>query len=1438
MDYFSLTIFSFTCILILQISQSSVASQSPLETYIVHVDMPANQILTESQDLETWYQSYLPTTLVNSNEESRMVYSYHNVFKGFAAKLTAEEVKDMEKMDGFLSATPQSVYQLHTTHSPSFLGLQKATGLWESSKYGEGIVVCVFDTGIKPDHPSFSDQGMSPPPATWKGECEFNSAACNNKLVGARSFSIGGGTPLDEDGHGTHTAGTAVGNFVSGASVYGLGKGVAAGIAPLAHLAVYKVCTFGCSESDILAGMDKAIDDGCNVLSMSLGAGPRPYYIDNIAIGAYKAMEKGIVVSCSAGNSGPYMATVANEAPWIMTVGASTIDRRFKAIVVLGNKVEFIGESVFQPGDINSSELSLVYPGRNTSISPFCSSSSLNGTDVRKKIVVCLVGGGVSRVGKGRAVKNAGGAAMIIVSSPSYANSTFAEAHVLPAAHVGYADGLKIINYIRSSSTPTASIMFNGTTIGDSRAPVMAAFSSRGPAPISPGLLKPDITAPGMNIVAAWPYSVENITNTKSTFNVLSGTSMSCPHISGVAALLKSVHPDWSPAAIKSAMMTTADVVNLGGNPIEDETFLPADIFATGAGHVNPSRANNPGLIYDLQPEDYIPFLCGLNYTEQQLTSIVQRKVDCSTSIIDTQLNYPSMSVILGSSQQTYTRKVTNVGEASSSYKVYIEQPVGVDVKVNPTTLNFSEGTKTLTYQVTFTRSKSNVKADFAQGSLKWISTKHSSTKHAPSPCNFLVIYTTCSYISIAQQTETGEVKSSLETYIVHVNKPVDQSFESNEESRILHAYRHAISGFAVKLTKEDVKEMEKKDGFISARQQNMYSLKTTHSPSFLGLNMNHGYWQDSNYGEGMIIGLLDTGITSGHPSFGDEDMPPPPSKWKGKCASGIACNNKLIGARNFVNKSEPPIDLYGHGTHTSSTAAGNFVRNANVFGQAKGIASGIAPRAHLAMYKVCLDLCAENVISYSIGGGSKPFSEDSLTIGAFRAAQKGIFVSCAAGNEGPYSSTLSNEAPWVLTVGASTIDRQLRATVVLGNRKEFEGQTAFQPNNFPRKRLPLVYPGAEDDEAVYCGCGSLNNTDVTGKIVVSYNAGNISRIEKGQTVKDAGGAAMILINVEDEGYTTMSDMHVIPASHVSFSAGQKIMAYLSSNSKPKATIKFKGTIVGVQNSPSITHFSSRGPNLASPGILKPDTVGPGLSILAAWPDLKNNTHTKSTFSMDTGTSMACPHLSGVAALLKRSHPDWSPAAIKSAIMTTADTLNRNGNQIMDERKKPANVFALGAGHVYPFSGNDPGLVYDIQPKDYIPYLCGLGYNDTQVRMIVQENVKCSTITSIPEAQLNYPSFSVKLHSGHKVYTRTVTNVGEANSTYGHVINNVPGVDIELSPTQLVFTKVNQKLTYQITFRRKSSTPAASSYVEGAIIWVSEHHGVRSPISVQLEHLK
>ncbi|KAL7123187.1 hypothetical protein ACP275_01G089500 [Erythranthe tilingii] len=183
---------------------------------------------------------------------------------------------------------------------------------------------------------------------------------------------------------------------------------------------------------------------------------------------------------------------------------------------------------------------------------------------------------------------------------------------------------------------------------------------------------------------------------------------MSCPHLSGVAALIKSAHPDWSPAAIKSAIMTTADVVNLALNPIEDERFVPANIFATGSGHVNPSRANDPGLIYDIHPEDYFPYLCGLNYTNRQVGIILQKKVDCSVEArIPERLNYPSFAITFGRSQpitQTYTRTVTNVGEPVSSYVVEIVPPPGIGVLVEPTTLDFTEANPILQYQVTFTR--------------------------------------------------------------------------------------------------------------------------------------------------------------------------------------------------------------------------------------------------------------------------------------------------------------------------------------------------------------------------------------------------------------------------------------------------------------------------------------------------------------------------------------------------------------------------------------------------------------------------------------------------------------------------------------------------------------------------------------------------------------
>ncbi|KAK2989130.1 hypothetical protein RJ640_027204 [Escallonia rubra] len=711
------------------LSTITADEETKFRTYIVHVSVPDGQTFTESETLDSWYNSFLPTTTSGLNDQSRMVHTYRNVVSGFAARLSPEEVKAMEKKDGFVSATPQRMLSLHTTHTPNFLGLHQNLGFWKGSNYGKGIIIGLMDSGITPNHPSFSDEGVPPPPRKWKGKCQLKGKACNNKLIGARSF-VSGESVVDADGHGTHTASTAGGNNVKDANVFGQANGTASGMAPLAHVAMYKVCSDdGCFDSDILAGMDAAIEDGVDVLSLSLGGPSLPFFDDSIAIGAFGAVQKGMFVSCSAGNSGPVNTTLSNEAPWILTVGASTVDRRIRATALLGNKEELDGESIFQPKDFPTTLLPLVFPGQNgDQNAAWCADGSLKNADVKGKVVLCQRGGGIARLAKGQTVKDAGGAAMILMNQEPDGDSTLADPHVLPATHVGYVAGSKILSYITSTSSPTATILFKGTVIGVPYAPEVTSFSSRGPSFSSPGILKPDIIGPGVSILAAWPFSVENRTDTRATFNVVSGTSMSCPHLSGIAALLKSAHPTWSPAAIKSAIMTTAGLLNLDGKPIVDERFLQADLFAIGAGHVNPSSANDPGLVYDIQPDDYIPYLCGLGYTSKQVEVIVHHKVSCSkkSSIPEAELNYPSFAITLGTNDQTYTRTVTNVGEANSSYTVEIFPPPGVSVSVMPYRLDFSEVNQQLTYSVTFTPSNEDViTPEFVQGYVKWSSDKH-----------------------------------------------------------------------------------------------------------------------------------------------------------------------------------------------------------------------------------------------------------------------------------------------------------------------------------------------------------------------------------------------------------------------------------------------------------------------------------------------------------------------------------------------------------------------------------------------------------------------------------------------------------------------------------------------------------------------------------------
>lgn len=310
-------------------------------------------------------------SVLGSEEKAKdaIFYSYTKYINGFAATLEEEEAMEISKHPSVISVFPNRGHKLHTTRSWEFLGMEKdgrirANSIWAKARFGEGIIIGNLDTGVWPEAGSFRDDGMGPAPARWRGICQDQSSdaqvRCNRKLIGAQYFNkgylatVGQANPAstrDTDGHGTHTLSTAAGQFVPGANLFGYGNGTAKGGAPRAHVAAYKVCWrpvngSECFDADIIAAFDAAIHDGVNVLSVSLGGSPAEYFRDGVAIGSFHAVKNGVTVVCSAGNSGPGAGTVSNTAPWLMTVGASTMDREFPAYLVLDNKKQIKGQSL------------------------------------------------------------------------------------------------------------------------------------------------------------------------------------------------------------------------------------------------------------------------------------------------------------------------------------------------------------------------------------------------------------------------------------------------------------------------------------------------------------------------------------------------------------------------------------------------------------------------------------------------------------------------------------------------------------------------------------------------------------------------------------------------------------------------------------------------------------------------------------------------------------------------------------------------------------------------------------------------------------------------------------------------------------------------------------------------------------------------------------
>ncbi|XP_020095506.1 subtilisin-like protease SBT1.7 [Ananas comosus] len=722
-------------------SAAAAEEEEERRTYIVH--MAKSEMPAEFEEHGAWYGASLRSV----SDSAELLYAYDAVVHGFAARLTASEARELESRPGVALVNPEVRFELHTTRTPEFLGLDRGPdGAWglgpaPESNAGSDVVVGVLDTGVWPERASFDDAGFGPVPAWWRGACEsgadFNaSSACNRKLLGARFFARGyeaskgpidvageSRSPRDNDGHGTHTASTAAGAAAPGASLLGYAAGTARGMAARARVAAYKVCWLGgCFSSDILAGMDAAVADGCHVLSLSLGGGSADYFRDSVAIGAFAAMEKGVLVSCSAGNSGPGASTLSNVAPWITTVGAGTIDRNFPADVVLGDGRNYSGVSVYSGRPLPANRLlPLVYAGNATNATAngnLCLPGTLAPEKVAGKLVLCDRGVN-ARVQKGVAVRDAGGAGMVLANTAASGEELVADAHLLPATGVGQRAGDAIRAYLFSDPNPTATIAFAGTQVGVRPSPVVAAFSSRGPNAVTPGLLKPDLVAPGVNILAAWTGSVGPTglaaDPRRVEYNIISGTSMSCPHVSGLAALLRGAHPEWSPAAIRSALMTTAYSAYPGGGGgiLDVATGKPATPFDVGAGHVDPPRAVDPGLVYDLGPGDYLDFLCALNYTSPQIAAVAKRPNytcdDGSKAYSVTALNYPSFAVAFsaapaGGSAVKHVRTLTNVG-APGTYKATAAVVGGggaVNVTVDPAQLSFSKVGERQSYTVSF----------------------------------------------------------------------------------------------------------------------------------------------------------------------------------------------------------------------------------------------------------------------------------------------------------------------------------------------------------------------------------------------------------------------------------------------------------------------------------------------------------------------------------------------------------------------------------------------------------------------------------------------------------------------------------------------------------------------------------------------------------------
>jgi len=668
---------------------------------------------------------------------------------------------------------------------------------------------------------------------------------------------------------------------------------------------------------------------------------------------------------------------------------------------------------------------------------------------------------------------------------------------------------------------------------------------------------------------------------------------------------------------------------------------------------------------------------------------------------------------------------------------------------------------------------------------------------------------------------ETGKPlnmqSNAAQSYLDYV-RAIEQQFLARLDTRVPEAdvgrvLRVAYGGVALSVPGNEVKDLLKLPGVVAVQDDSPEQPLTDSSPAFIGAPTIYGQLGGSadDAGKGTIVGVLDTGAWPEHPSFADPGtLPAPPPTADGTprvCNFGdnpltpatdvFVCQRKLISGQPFLATYNAvfPGEVYptsardsnGHGSHTASTSAGGPVANANPLGINRGPIRGVAPGAHVAVYKNCgaqgcfpsdsvaavarAILDRVDVINYSIAGGEDPFS-DAVELAFLDAYAAGVFVSASAGNDGPGPATNDHNSPWVTTVAASTQERTFRSTVTLngsgGATLQIAGATITAGIGSP---LPVVLGSAPPYNNAGCTAPAPPGL-FTGKIVACERGPG--RIIRGFNVLQGGAAGMILYNAT--ALDVMTDNHWLPTVHVTVPESQQLLAFLAAN--PGATASFPQGSATTWQGDRVTYFSSRGPG---GDWLKPDVTAPGLHILAAntpTPEAPDGGPPGNLFQAIAGTSMSSPHAAGSAALVAALHPDWTPGQIKSALETTA----KFAGVTKSDGVAPADPFDVGGGRVDLTKAGDPGLTFDETAANYV----------------------ASAGTPLTRIDLNTPSVNAPRMPGQVTTTRTATNVTDKTLVFRTSAVSSPGTSIEVHPKT-----ANVKPGAQVTFQITISAPEA-----------------------------